>query len=187
MIFPGSLRSFSIDRTSKCVGVRTAQKLASARATYRFVSGLQWMYTPRQRDLECLPLMLHCCQTDLDKALQNNCNLGNFDNTNIPLKCWKVNCTIVRNPSTDANASVARFFLRASWQGNIFAISSTDATKTTSSDGAFKSGMSLAQNCDKCLVNLFLNTGSLRRVRDSRIINKLRPSSGENVMKMRVP
>ena len=111
MIFPGSLRSFSIYRTSKYVDVSTAQRLVSAHANYRLISELQWMYTPRQRDLECHPLMWHCCQTDLDKALPNCYSLGNYANTKqrISHKCRNVNCTIVRNPSTDANASVARF------------------------------------------------------------------------------
>ena len=146
---PWRLAQFcSVYRTSKYVDVSIAQRLVRARANYRLISGLPWMYTPRQHDLECLPLMVHCCQTDLDKALQKCCNLGNFDKQIVPHKCWKVNCTIVRKPSTDANASVAIVLFRASWQSNMFAISSTDATKATSSDDAFKSGMSLAQNCD---------------------------------------
>ena len=69
---------------SNYVGVSAAQKRASARANYRLISGHQWMYTPRQRDLECLPPMLHCSQTDLDKALPKCCNLGNFDKQSFP-------------------------------------------------------------------------------------------------------
>ena len=121
------------------------QTLGNAHSNFPLISVPQYTYRLHLRDPKYLLLMLHCYQKYLDMAWLKYCNLGNSDKQKMVPKCENVSCTIIRNPSTDANASVARIIFRASWEGNVFAMSSTDEIKIMSSEHAFKSGMSLAK------------------------------------------
>ena len=105
----------------------------------------------------------------------------------IPNKCEHVRRTIIRNPSTDANASVAKLLFLETREGKVFPCLQQMQPKRC----RLKMHLNLPYHKNKKMPNGFVNwcfiTGSLRRVLEQLIISKLWLSSGEQVMKTGIP